>query len=106
MKRSVSLVAVVLLLVLSGPAHAQIKVVKKSAPAVEADEEVVYSTWTSSWGLRDDPPDKYPLGINAHKTEAEAVAAAKAAIARTAGNGNLAITHFLIEGEPSVRKKS
>jgi hypothetical protein len=104
MTRSIGLVAIVVLLAVSGVAHAQIKVVKKPAPQVGSDEVLVY-TWTSSWGLRDDPPDKYPLGIATHKTEAEAVAAAKAHIARTAGNGNLAVTHYLIEGEPSVRNK-
>lgn len=104
MTRLISLVAVVVLLAVSDPAHAQIKVVKKPAPQVGPDEVLVY-TWTSSWGLRDDPPDKYPLGIATHKTEAEAVSAAKSHIARTAGNGNLAVTHYLIEGEPSVRNK-
>lgn len=106
MKRTITLLAVALLLALAGPAHAQIKVVRKPAPPVGPDEEVVYNTWTSSWGLRDDPPDQYPLGIATHKTETEAVAAAQAHIARTAGNGSLAVTHYLIEGEPSVRKKS
>ena len=103
MTRLISLVAVVVLLAVSDPAHAQIKVVKKPAPQVGPDEVLVY-TWTSSWGLRDDPPDKYPLGIATHKTEAEAVSAAKSHIARTAGNGNLAVTHYLIEGEPQEAK--
>jgi hypothetical protein len=105
MNRRVCLVAVGLALALSGSTYAQIKVVEKPAPTVGPDEEVVY-TWTSSWGLRDDPPDKYPMGITTHKTKAEAVAAANAHIARTAGNGALAVTHYLIEGEPSVRKRS
>lgn len=100
----VSILAVFLLLSGATRAHAQIKIDKKPAPAVGPDEVVVY-TWTSSWGLRDDPPNKYPLGIATHKTEAEAVAAAKAHMARTAGNGNLAVTHYLIEGEPSLRNK-
>jgi len=99
-----SILSVLLFLAAPSRAHAQIKIDKKPAPAVGPDEVVVY-TWTSSWGLRDDPPNKYPLGIATHKTEAEAVAAAKAHIARTAENGNLAVTHYLIEGEPSVRNK-
>ena len=89
----------------SSVADAQIKVVKKPAPAVKADQEVVYETWISSWGLRDDGPNEYPFGTATHRTESEAVAAAKAQIARTAGNGNLSVTHFLIEGEPSVHNK-
>jgi uncharacterized protein YkvS len=100
----VSILAVFLFLSGASQAHAQIKIDKKPAPAVGPDEVVVY-TWTSSWGLRDDPPNKYPLGVATHKTEAEAVAAAKAHMARSAGNGNLAVTHYLIEGEPSVRNK-
>jgi hypothetical protein len=104
MTRTVGLVTMVVLLAVSGLAQAQIKVVKKPAPQVGPDEVVVY-TWIASWGLRDDPPDKYTLGIWTKPTESEAVARAKAAIAGTAGNGNLAITHFLIEGEPSVRTK-
>jgi hypothetical protein len=106
MNWQVGLVSTVFLLSVSVSTHAQIKVVKKPATAVGPDEEVVYDSWTSSWGLRDDAPDKYPLGISTHKTEAEAVAAAKAHIAKSAGNGDLAVTHYLIEGEPSVRKKS
>jgi hypothetical protein len=101
----VSILAVFLFLSGVSRAHAQIKIDKKPAPAAGPNEVVVY-TWTSSWGLRDDPPNKYPLGIATHKTEAEAVAAAKAHMARTAGNGNLAVTHYLIEGEPSVSKKT
>ena len=103
--KRVGVVVGLLFLASTGAAHGQVRVVKKTAPKIGPNEEVVYDNWTSSWGLRDDPPDKYPLGIATHKTEAEAVAAAKAAIARTAGNGDLAITHFLIEGEPSVRNK-
>lgn len=100
----IGILAVFLFLSGTSRAHAQIKIDKKPAPAVGPDEVVVY-TWTSSWGLRDDPPNKYPLGIATHKTEAEAVAAAKAHMARTTGNGWLAVTHYLIEGEPSVRNK-
>ena len=40
MTRTVSLLVVVVLLALSGPAHAQINVVKKPAPQVGADEVV------------------------------------------------------------------
>lgn len=86
-------------------AGGQIKVVKKPAPEVSPDEEVVYENWVSSWGLRDDSPTKYPLGISQHKSESEAVAAAKAHIAKTAGNGENSVTHYLIEGEPSVQNK-
>lgn len=86
-------------------AHAQIKVVKQPAPAVGPDEEVVYDRWVSSWGLRSDPPDKYPHGIVVHNTLEAARAAAEAHIARTAGHGAWAVTHYLIVGEPSVRKK-
>jgi hypothetical protein len=107
MKRMiVRVTAGLLLLAATGAAYGQIKVVKKPAPRVGPDEEVVYDNWTSSWGCRDDAPEEYPLGTATHKTEAAAVAAAKAHIARTAGNGALAVTHYLIEGEPSVRKKS
>lgn len=84
--------------------QAQIKVIEKPAPEVGPDDTVVY-TWTSSWGFRDDPRDKYPLGTATHKTKSEAVAAANAHIARTAGNGGEAVTHYLIVGEPSVRLK-
>ncbi len=73
------------------------------APEVKAGQTVVYETWTSSWGLRDDPPDQYPLGITTHKKEAEARAAAEAHMARTRDNGSLAVTHYLIEGEPTVQ---
>jgi hypothetical protein len=90
-----------------GPAQAQVKVQKNPAPKIEPDEEVVYDKWVTSWGLRDDPPDRYPLGgTDTYATEAEAKAAAYAHIARTAGNGDLAVTHYLIVGDPSVRKKS
>ncbi len=85
-------------------ANAQIRFEEKPAPKVGPDEEVVY-IWTSSWGLRDDPPNKYPLGIATHKTKAEAEKAAKAHIAETKGNGSLAVTHYLIEGEPRVQNK-
>jgi hypothetical protein len=96
-----------ILLVLAAPAtaRAQINVVKKPAPDVGPDEYVVYDSWSCSWGLRDDPPDKYPLGIAVYKTEAEARSAAKAHMARTAGNGAYAVTHYLIEGEASLRSK-
>ncbi len=105
MNRTIAnILAVILLAASASRAHAQIKIDKKPAPAVGPDEVVVY-TWTSSWGLRDDPPNEYPLGITTHKTEAEAVAAAKAHIARTAGNRDFAVTHYLIEGEPSLRNK-
>jgi hypothetical protein len=43
------------------------------------------------------------LGTATHKTEAEARAAAEAHMARTKGNGSLAVTHYLIEGEPTVK---
>jgi hypothetical protein len=102
----ISLAAIVFLLVSANPVDAQgISVVKKPAPAVGPDEFVVYDHWVSSWGLRDDPPDSYPLGITGHSTQAAAVAAAKAHMAQTAGNGAYAVTHYLIEGEPSVRSK-
>lgn len=99
-----SLFTAILFLTAVDSLHGQIKIDRKPAPKVGPDEMVVY-TWVSSWGLRDDPPNKYPHGIATHKTEAEAVAAAKAHMARTAGNGKLAVTHYLIEGEPKVRKK-
>lgn len=83
-------------------AQAQIKVIKKPAPEAGPGEVVVYKWW-SSWGLRDDPPNQYPLGISTHKTEADAVAAAKTHIAGTSANGSLAVTHYLIEGEPELR---
>ena len=87
-------------------AHAQaIKVVKKPAPALGPDDYVVYDHWVSSWGLRDDPPDVYSLGVAGHPTVDAATAAAKAHMARTAGNGALAVTHYLIEGEPSIRSR-
>src|SRR5947209_8554666 len=90
------------MLLLAGTAQAQrIVVRKKPAPTITAGQTVVYDSWTSSWGLRDDPPDKFPLGIATHRTEAEARSAALAHMARTRGNGALAVTHYLIEGEPS-----
>ncbi len=98
------LIGVVGLLLLVGTARAQPIVVKrKPAPEIKKGQTVVYETWTSSWGLRDDPPDEYPLGTATHKTEAEARAAAEAHMARTKGNGSLAVTHYLIEGEPTVK---
>jgi hypothetical protein len=98
------LIGFVGLLLVAGPAQAQRIVVKKKlAPDVKAGQIVVYETWTCSWGLRDDPPDAYPLGISTFKTEAAARAAADAHMARTSGNGSLAVTHYLIEGEPTVK---
>lgn len=89
----------------SDVAWAQIKVVKKPPPPLGPDQYVVYDHWVSSWGLRDDPPDEYPMGITGHRTLAEATAAAQAHMNRTRGNGYWAVTHYLIEGEPSVRSK-
>src|SRR5437879_3499679 len=83
-------------------ANAQIKVVKKPAQA-GPDDTVVYDTWWVSWGLTNDKD--YPMGIKRFSSEAEARSAAQAMINRTRGNGFWAITHVLIEGEPSVRSK-
>ena len=96
--------AVVVFLFLANCANAQIEINELPAPKVVEGEMVVY-TWTSSWGLKSDPPKTYPLGIVTHKTKRGAVAAAKAHIAKTAGNGSMAVTHYLIVGEPQVIKK-
>jgi hypothetical protein len=87
-------------------AMAQIIVVCKPAPSVRPDEYVTYDVWNSSWGLRDDPPDKYPLGFATYPSEAEARRAAASHIAQTKNNGAGAVTHYLIEGEPTVHKKN
>ena len=105
MNRITCLTIALLVVAWAATAHAQIKVVKKPAPAVGPDEEVVYDRWVSSWGTRSDPPDQYPLGFTVHKTLEAARAAAEAHIARTAGHGAWAVTQYLIVGEPSVRKK-
>lgn len=85
------------------------RVVRKPAPRVLGpDEFVVYDHWVSSWGLRDDydgESPKYPMGIKTHRTLEAAVAAANAHMARTSGNGEWAVTHYLIEGEPSIRSR-
>lgn len=105
MKRTaLGIFIIFLILSFEGTLQAQIKIVKKPAPALGPDDYVIYS-WTSSWGTKSDAPDKYPLGFTVHKTEDEAVIAAKAHMARTAGNGIDAVTHYLIEGEPKVRNK-
>lgn len=98
--------ALLLVLSVAGMTQGQIKVIKKPALKVGPTQEVVYDRWVSSWGLREDPKNKYPLGIKTHKTQAQAVASAKAHMASTAKNGNYAVTHYLIVGEPSIKQKS
>ena len=81
---------------------AQIKVVRKAAPAVDVEHYVIYEWW-NSWGLRDDKD--YPLGMNRYNSLGAATADAKKAIEKTRNNGDWSITHFLIEGEPIVKEK-
>lgn len=100
-----ALVGIGLLVAWAGEADAQVKVVRKPAPAARPDEYVVYDHWVSSWGLRDDPADQYPMGIKTHRTLAAALSSAQAHINNTRGNGEWAVTHYLIEGEASLRSK-
>jgi hypothetical protein len=100
-----SIAVVLCALAIGSPVRAQITVVRKPAPSAGPDEYVTYDIWYASWGLRDDPPDQYPLGSATYSTEDEARRAAADHIARTAGNGAGAVTHYLIEGEATVHKK-
>lgn len=104
--RGIDFVKGMVLLLILVPArccHAQIKVVRKPAPQVDADHYVTYEWWTS-WGTRDDKD--YPLGINKYHSLGEARSAAQKGIDGTRENGSFAITHFLIEGEPDVKEKA